>query len=129
MEENTKNRLTFEERLLLLCAYNVECATSPKSDLPVLSELKRRKLVKVTADTEDGRLHFSLTSAGRIKLLESLLAEVLADLTFYEPGNAWRLHSVKHSSLALTGDTYGYDGSLVLKARAQDGTTGGRFQL
>lgn len=67
--------------------------------------------------------------AEELAATRAALAEVLADLTGYEPGNPWRLDSVRNGSALLTGNPFGFAGAEVLKARAKAGTTGGRFNL
>ena len=57
------------------------------------------------------------------------LAEVLADMvTQPEPGNPWRLHSIRRASELLTGEPLGFSGAEVFRGRLARGTLGGRFR-
>lgn len=61
--------------------------------------------------------------------LKDALRDVLADLLAYEPGNPWRLDSVKAASEILTGDRYGFDSAAALEHRRLTGRgLGGRFK-
>lgn len=55
-------------------------------------------------------------------------AEVLADLLNPEPGNPWRLDSVKTASALLTGGPLDFDSRAPMVRRAMAGTLAGRFK-
>ena len=57
-----------------------------------------------------------------------ILAEVLADICDPEPGNPWRLHSMRRAAAFLTGDKFGFSSGPVMRARLARGTLGGRFK-